>query len=95
MKKIKLYLLNAFSKLRKPQPKLCIVHFVYDLKGVIGSGKNKTESVFAWVQDGCNTHDCLPLFNPPGISKSNCTVREILVTPVQTVIPLPQNHEGK
>lgn len=80
--------LNSFLKrfTKKPAPKLCTVTFIYDIKGVIGAGKNKTDTVFAWIEDGVTNHDCVsPLFEPPGIGKGQCSIKDIIVMVIPTV----------
>lgn len=89
--------LNPFRK-KPPVPSpppppvsLCTVTFLYDVKGIIGSGKNKIETVLAWVPD-TKTHDCAQLFNPPGIGKGVCTIKEIIVYKIPTVTPKKEDE---
>lgn len=77
----------------KPAAKLCTVTFLYDVKGIIGAGKNKRDTVFAWVADASTSHDCVVLFNPPGIGKGKCTIKEITVLPIPTVEPKHRSDE--
>lgn len=69
----------------KPAPTLCTVHFTYDTKGIYGAGKNKKDSVFAWVEPDATERDCLKLFSPPGVDITNCVVTRVIVVPVSTV----------
>ena len=79
------YLQRLKAKLIKPKKTLCTVTFIYNLKGVIGSAKDKTHTEFAWIVDGSNTHDCADIFNPVGINKANCTITNVIVLPIKTV----------
>lgn len=64
---------------------LCTITFIYDVKGIIGAGKNKSDTVFAWVEEGASNHDCVSVFNPPNIGKGQCTITNIIVFPIPTV----------
>ncbi len=82
-------ILSLFSKLKTklfpPQKTLCTVTFIYDLKGVIGSGKDKTETIFAWVENGTSTYDCIELFKEGIENRANYTIRNVIVLPIKTV----------
>lgn len=70
----------------KPADKLCSVTFLYDVKGVYGAGNNKRDTVFAWIEEGATSHDCVTaLFDPPGVGKGQCTVKDVLVMVIPTV----------
>lgn len=64
---------------------LCTITFIFDVKGVIGSGKNKTDTIFAWIEDGASNHDCVEFFNPPNIGKGQCVIKDIIVMKIPTV----------
>jgi len=81
------------SRFKKPIPdKLCTVTFIYSAKGIIGGGKDKTDTVFAWIADATTKHDCVFLFNPPGIGKGQCTIKEVIVVPIATVKPKSEDE---
>ena len=82
MNKLKELFYKVFKRKKTP----CTITFIYDCKGVIGAGKNKKETVFAWVESGTETKDCVPLFNSPNIGRSSCTITDVIVLPIQTVI---------
>lgn len=74
--------------LRKYLPKkkrLCTITFLYKMKGVIGSDRPKKETVFAWVENGTTTHDCVKLFSPAGVNISMCIVTDVIVIDIKTI----------
>ena len=79
--------LRLFKKLtgKLQRPKLCTVTFIFDCKGVFGAGKNKKETVFAYVTNGIDNTALVKLFNPHGLQKANCVITNIIVIPIETV----------
>lgn len=76
---------NFFVRLFKAPPVLCTVTFIFDCKGVYGAGKDKKETVFAYINKGKSNHDLIPLFNPPGLQKANCKITDIIVIPIAEI----------
>ncbi len=74
-----------FYKLFPPKKRLCTITFLYKMKGVIGSDRPKKETVFAWVENGTTTHDCVKLFKPAGVNVSLCIVTDVIVIDIKTV----------
>ena len=90
MRNILTRILSTFKKPEpvKPEPakRLCLIVFTYDTKGrFTPKTKGNMVSEFAWVYDGANTHDCLPLFKPRGVEIANCVVTNIIVQPIAEV----------
>lgn len=64
---------------------LCTITFIYTMKGVVNAKHPKTDSVFAWIEEGCTNKDCVQLFAPKGVEKSMCIISDIIVLPIPTV----------
>jgi len=64
---------------------LCTITFLYTMKGAVNAKHPKSDTVFAWIQEGCTNKDCVVLFNPKGVEKRLCIIHEIIVLPVETV----------
>lgn len=67
------------------QKTLCTITFLYTMKGAINAKHPKSDSVFAWVEEGCTNKDCVVLFDPKGVNKGMCIVHEVIVLPIPIV----------
>jgi hypothetical protein len=64
---------------------LCTITFLYTMKGVVNAKHPKSETVFAWVDEGTTNKDCVSVFNPVGVNKGMCIISDIIVLPIPTV----------
>lgn len=69
----------------KKEKTLCTITFLYTMKGAINAKHPKSDSVFAWIEEGCTNKDCVSLFDPKGVNKGMCIVHEVIVLPIPTV----------
>ena len=77
---------KQFFKRLISRKQLCTIHFYYDSSGVIGSGKGKTESVFAWVNLARSSkEDCAKLFKLPNPGSARIAIKDIVIVPVEEV----------
>ena len=64
---------------------LCTVTFLYTMKGVVNARQPKSDTVFAYIEEGATNKDCVAVFAPKGVKKELCIIHEVIVLPVQTV----------